>query len=216
METGMSKVPQSKDELESHLKEQLAFLKASAQAYDGGFKGEAKRLAVVVRILVHDTAASKSLLGQLGLKAIPFCDTSYDYDPRKYFLSFHGLAMMMVNSSGGEYVPRYAVPPKPRGEPLKFVTFDQWWSKVVVVDASKTEFTRRRLVLVMADQEGGAHVDPKLDAAYAALARHNTMALSYRFNEREGDFSGIQLASVRQIAHEILRSIEDSCPQLFQ
>jgi hypothetical protein len=167
---------------------------------------------VVVRILVHDTATSKSLLGQLGLKAIPFCDTSYEYNPRKYFLSFHGLAMIKVNSSGGEYVPRCAVPPKPRGKPLKFVSFDQWWNKVVVVDARKTEFTRRRLALVMADQEGGAHVDPKLDAAYAALTRHNTMALSYRFNDREGDFFGIQLASVRQIAHEILRSVENSCP----
>jgi hypothetical protein len=154
-------------------------------------------------------------LGQLGLKAILFCETAYDYDPRKYFLSFHGLVMMKVNSSGGEYVPRCAVPPKPRGEPLKFVTFDQWWNKVVVVDATKTEFTRRRLVLVMTDQEGGAHVDPKLDAAYADLNRHNTMALSYRFNEREGDFSGIQLASVRQIAYEILRSLENSCPQFI-
>ena len=67
----------------------------------------------------------------------------------------------------------------------------------------------------MADQEGGAHVDPKLDAAYADLNRHNTMALSYRFNEREGDFSGIQLASVRQIAYEILCSLENSCPQFI-
>jgi hypothetical protein len=63
-------------ELECHLAEQLQFLQVSAAAFDAGFEGEAKRLAVVLRILLHDTKSSKSLLGQLGRKGGPFFDTA--------------------------------------------------------------------------------------------------------------------------------------------
>jgi hypothetical protein len=209
----MVDVPQTRLELERHLKEQVAFMRASARAYDAGFTGEAKRLAVVVRVLAHDTNSSVSLLRQLNLKGIPFCDTSYEYDPRKYFLSFHGLAMARVGPSGGEFIPRCAEPPKPFGEPLQFVKFDEWWLKVVVVDTKHNKFTRQALVLTLSNKEGGAHVDPKLDAAYAALTRQNTIGMSYQYNEQAGDISGIELASVRQIAHEVLCSLEKASPE---
>lgn len=209
----MVDVPQTRIELEGHLKEQLAFMRTSAKSYDNGFKGEAKRLAVVVRVLVHDTGSSSSLLGQLNLKAVSFCDTSYDHDPTKYFHSFHGLAMARVGPSGGEFIPRCALPPKPFDEPLRFVPFDEWWRKVVVVDAKRNKFTRQELVLTLSNKEGGTHVDPKLDAAYAALTRQSTMAIGYKYKDKEGETPGIELASMRQIAHEVLSTLEKVCPQ---
>ena len=57
----MEKIDQSLHELINHLKEQILFLKASASAFDEGFDGEAKRLAVTVRVLLHDTNNSISL-----------------------------------------------------------------------------------------------------------------------------------------------------------
>ncbi len=111
---------------------------------------------------------------------------------------------MEVSSSGGQFVPRCALPPKPVGDPLKLAPFEQWWEKVVVVDSHRNQFTRQQLVLTLANREGGAHVDPRLDPAYAALTRKHSMALSYGFNEKEGEFSGIEHASVRQIAHEVI------------
>jgi hypothetical protein len=208
----MTNVPQTRAELEAHLKEQIAFLKASAQSYDKGFIGEAKRLAATIRVLVHDTVASSSLLRQLDLKHISFYDTALDYDPKKYFHSFHGLTIMETSSSGGQFVARSALP---RGEPLKLAPFDQWWAKVVVVDSHRNQFTRRQLVLTLANREGGTHVDPVLDPAYATLTRKHSMALSYRFNDKEGEFSGIEHASVRQIAHEVILSLEKGGPQYF-
>lgn len=47
----MAKVKQTKDELLSHLRENLGFLKASTAAFDSGHIGEAKRLAVSIRVL---------------------------------------------------------------------------------------------------------------------------------------------------------------------
>src|SRR3954453_8408028 len=73
----MAKHTQSKDELVQHLDEQLGFLRSSAQAYDAGDTAEAKRLAVAVRILLHDTNSSHSLLGLLGVKdSLRFVDTA--------------------------------------------------------------------------------------------------------------------------------------------
>ena len=49
------------------LSEQTEFLRMSAAAFDEGQFAEAKRLAVAVRTLCHDTRRSHSLLGQLGI-----------------------------------------------------------------------------------------------------------------------------------------------------
>jgi hypothetical protein len=84
---------QTREDLEQHLQEQVEFLHSSARAFDEGFEGEAKRMAVVVRVLVHDTAHSKSLLSQLGLLGLAFYDTAKDWDPRN-LLSHHGLVSL--------------------------------------------------------------------------------------------------------------------------
>jgi len=59
---------QDKDDLVVHLREQLQFLEASAYSYDAGFEAEAKRLAVGLRILLHDAPKAHSLLSALGIK----------------------------------------------------------------------------------------------------------------------------------------------------
>ena len=54
--------------LATQLKRQLVFLRNSAAAYDDGALEEAVRIAVVIRVLCHDTAKSTSLLAHMGLK----------------------------------------------------------------------------------------------------------------------------------------------------
>jgi hypothetical protein len=49
----------------------------SASADCGG-----ERLAVSLRVLLHDTNTSHSLLGQLGKKNIKFVDAALDFDPK--------------------------------------------------------------------------------------------------------------------------------------
>jgi hypothetical protein len=77
----MTKRTLTNDELAAHLAEQLQFIEASADAFDKGFEGEAKRLAVTLRVLLHDTKSSRSLLGQLGRKNIDFLDTAIPFNP---------------------------------------------------------------------------------------------------------------------------------------
>jgi len=67
-------------ELQEHLNEQLEFIERSAISFDNGFEGEIKRLAVSVRVLIHDTAKSTSLLTLIGQKNVDFVDTSIPFD----------------------------------------------------------------------------------------------------------------------------------------
>lgn len=83
-----SKIPQSSEALQSNFKDQIEFLNASAAAFDAGHEGEAKRLAVTIRVLLHDTDQSHSLMDQLGIKNRDYVDTSFPFDPKN--LATHG------------------------------------------------------------------------------------------------------------------------------
>ncbi|MEX2489566.1 MAG: SEC-C metal-binding domain-containing protein [Pseudomonadales bacterium] len=202
----------SDHDLRVHLQEQLAFLEASADAFDQGFEGEIKRLAISVRVLVHDTPRSKSLLGLLGKKNIDFADTATPFDERNK-MTHSSLTLM---SLGG---PKGNIPFAPLdGSISRRVTdFDSWWDGIVFVDKNRTEFSRKDIVLALANKEGGAHVDPKLDAKYADLRKNNSLNW-YDVSSDGGEkpFADQVPATMRQIAHEILRTLVPEYPEKKQ
>lgn len=53
--------------------------------------------------------------------------------------------------------------------------FADWWTQPVFVDQSGRKLTRKDLVMTAANQDGGAHVDPALNASYAELAKKNSL-----------------------------------------
>ena len=55
-------------ELVKQLKRQMDFIRNSASAYDAGHSEEALRIGVAIRVLLHDTKFSNSLLNQMGQK----------------------------------------------------------------------------------------------------------------------------------------------------
>lgn len=84
------------------LAEDIGFLNASAAAYDAGYEAEAKRLAVVLRTLLHDTSQSHSLLQQLQVKnALKWVDTALPLNPGNLMGSM-GLVMLQVTVGQGE------------------------------------------------------------------------------------------------------------------
>ena len=191
--------------LRKHLAEQVHFLRSSCRAYDGGDESEAKRIAVHLRVLLHDTARSRSLLSQLGGQFNwRFADTAYRFNPQN-LLAHHGLiTIKMTGGPAGDasFEPRCWS----RTEVSPFIHFRLWWSSDVIFKDSEGErFTRKDVVLVVADQDGGAHVDPELDGAYAGLAKQG--ALGWR--RAGGPWLADPVApSLRQIAHEVLVTLE--------
>jgi hypothetical protein len=212
--------------------DQVEFLRASAEAYDSGREAEAKRLALGIRIMVHDTRRSKSLLNHLGLKRrMPFRDTALAETPPGVITVDAGLCVFRfkLDTPGViEFHPPLDDLSDDRRHPS--TCFDDWWLTAVLDDAAGNSFTRRDLVLSVADQDGGAHIDAQLNPAYAALTRGNSLgfgqgpggepnsaSLSISFAgasrapsddpDDRGLANSIALASVRQIGHELLSSL---------
>jgi len=212
----MTQYIQPQHELLAHLQEQITFMKQSAISYDNGFEGEGKRLAVVIRVLVHDTSQSTSLLTVLGRKSqMLFYDSASKYNPRNLATS-NCLTMIKVSSNGAEYVaPLDDL--SPARDKNKRRSFDNWWKRLIIYrDNKNNTFTRSNLVLAVTNKEGGAHVDPKLDQAYANLSRFNSLGWKRFVHGEEKDFNNTPiLPSIRQIAHEVLKTLEDEFPDLF-
>jgi hypothetical protein len=201
-----NKIPRTQADLDAQLIQQLNFLERSSESFDNGFVDEACRLAVTLRILLHDTKNSHSLLDQLGKKNIRFYDSAADDFPGNVMRSYHGLTSIRVSFDEGEktrYRPRLDV----SGD-VEMLEFEPWWNAVVIRDAAERTLSRKDLVLSMANQDGGAHVDPELDEVYALISRYNSLGIEVTANGSTTPVPNVELASVRQIAHEVLKTLK--------
>lgn len=197
------KIDVTPDELRCHLAEQIEFLKLSTHSYDNGFQSESKRLAVTARVLLHDTASSTSLLNMLSMKTIKFYDTSAPHDESN--LMSHSSLTQMGMRKGKAHV----LPTLDGGPFQRHINFDPWWNGIVFVDKDKNEFSRKDIVLSLANKEGGAHVDKNLDDAYVNLRKFNSLGwadISPDGKETPGEDQ--VPAAMRQIAHEIVKTLD--------
>jgi hypothetical protein len=155
--------------LDAILVAQRRFLETSCTAFDEGHEEEAVRLTVTLRVLAHDTGASHSLLSQIGVK------TQWRYwnlrlpPPSQEFWGGHLLVEASARPNDGSRSSSSTItqPVSDRGESF-WSDFDFWWTSEV----SRVQgygFTRKDFVLVLANKEGGAHVDT-LTQSQEALA----------------------------------------------
>jgi len=199
------KIPLSPDELESHLIEQISFLESSAESFDAGAEEEAKRLAVTIRVLVHNTSSSHALLKQIG-KELDFYDTSLDFDPNN-IMEHAGLISILSESNQFRYVANLDnIPPNV----VKMIEFEKWWEKIVFVDEKGRKLSRKDLIKTAANQDGGAHVDPSLDETYANISRNGLKYSIYNNGTEEKFMNKPERAAIRQIAHEVLKTLKPS------
>jgi hypothetical protein len=187
-------------ELEAHLLEQLEFLEASADAYDNGRLAEAKRIAVVARVLCHESRTSHALLSQLGRHNGQYLSTAIPHEPTN--MGTHsGLTAMGIGGEEQGYFAPLDDTPLPHWLP-----FDEWWTETVVVDDRRNRLSRRDLVLTAANQDGGAHVDPSLDERYARITKENSLAWVVQTPTGSRPIPNAEKAALRQIGHELLRT----------
>lgn len=168
------------------------------------FEDEALHLALVLRVLLHDTDQSHSLLGQLGMKnAIPFVDTANPIDPSN-LLPTEGLLMLRLDPSGATYVAPLGDGPPERYERTK--PFDLWWTGPVSKTSDGRFFTRFDYVVRMvANREGGAHLDPTPDPDFQDFVRGNPFGWTWEGGEPSPrrPAGNEVLASIRQVAYEV-------------
>lgn len=223
----MSKINRSKEDLENQIREQINFMINSCKLYDEGNHSESKRMALTLRILFHEpqkssgrklfnsTLKSISLLGQLNLRDISWIDTADPYDP-KNLVSHFGL--FSIHFDGPSKRLPWLIP---KGTPtgiLKKSNFNDWWINKVVATAKGNGhkvFSRKDLILNVANTDGGAHVDIKLDESFANLSRGNALGFTVLYRGIKYPLLNPELPCLRQIAHEVLLTLQEKYTEYF-
>jgi hypothetical protein len=215
-------MPRSPEEIQRACNAQAGFLAASCRAYDEGDPWEALRLATIVFTLVHDAGKQHSVLSQLyGVKnEVIWMSTARTIDPDKergIFRSLRYTPLIEFQKYDQKKHPG-RVPEwlpistwlKLRGQKpfLKELPFEDWWENdVIFLDEEEAAvLTRKKLVLALRNQEGGSHFDPEVTNPHY-LPLRKKLAI-YSFNHGHGIFFGLELVTMRQIAEELIISLQ--------
>jgi hypothetical protein len=212
--------------LKAELKKQLQVLANSCRLYDEGHIEEGVRIAATIRVLVHDTSKSTSLLKLMDAKGIQLATSAPARNPN--VLAFSGtLSIINVrtdNPVGGP--PIIDAVCLPRGDGAlaagRTLDVDAWWEEIIYLFLDGA-VSRKQLVLAGANKDGGAHVDD-LPPMYERL-KNSTAGAQVEWTDANGTtcFSvsmfgplspnatpvrNFQYADLRQMATELLGSPE--------
>lgn len=199
----MPRVAVSSDKIEEHFVEQLRLLKKSAAEFDAGDKGEFRRMALAMRVLVHNTGKSSSLIKQVGLADAKFVSSARALREAN-LLSEFSLAYIRISAAGAHLLPTFGDTPLPPRD----MALNDWWNEPVLRDNHRHNFTRADIITTVANQDGGAHVDPEIDEAYHRLANEHSIGMISGGPGGEKPLEHIEKIYVRQIAWELIESLE--------
>ena len=230
----------TKEELLHSLKEQLYFLDKSLSgfskcdtinAFENKAMGkpfaikinteiEAKRLATIIRVLLHDTGKSTSLLTSLSIKeCIKYIDTSAPNDGMLHSMSgmkgvrssnpnqYFGLVAKVNTGNSLIAVPLFKQHLPEYYSSYVRKNFEQWWGNEIIV-INRNVQTRKSLVLNIANKDGGAHIDGSLPEDYHIIKKSD-LILDIQGNRTSFERNAAY-ASIAQIAWELLNSIDDN------
>lgn len=189
----MAKVSRTTEELEFMLVEQLRLLRKSCGNDEQWDFTEGHNVVARLRVLLHETPQSHSLLGQLNIRS------------GKFLHSVGPGSTLVIPASYGPW-PRFLIPYSPWSE-SDCIDFEDWWLNTEI-KVSKYASSRKELITMLANQEGGAHVDPNMKAGLADLKR-NGAGWSYISEDGSNPLMhGFEVGTIRAIGFELLWSLE--------
>lgn len=210
--------------LEEKLEQAVELLKLSCEQFDKGNVVAAVQIATQLRVLVHDTAQSHSLLQQLGIKdSLQYTDSSIKHRGIS-FLHLENMSNQVISVSDSIYagllIRKMANGDREHFPTLDFaplletnlrdsahVDFETWYTGQMMFECLGLKMTRRDIICTLANKEGGAHVDLRYSDAYKYF-KEPTM-LDITINGRQACFRQNPVyVSVRQIAWEVMESLK--------
>lgn len=187
-----------------HLRKQLGFLERSCNAYDDGVHDEAIRIATIIRILIHQTSNSTSLLKHLNATTINLLSTVKKISENTIHAPMT-MSTVTFSSNGAVQYPNLG-----NSSYKEQIPVSKWWDQVVIVNGSM-RLTRKKIVRSAADQDGGAHVDTNLNSEYEQLTEAGFSGRVFgnqNGNVYEERLKGTHTICLRQMGYELLNSPE--------
>lgn len=159
-----------RDDARRRLADQAGFLRTSLEAFFRPTPAEALRIATTIRVLVHDTPMSVALLRQVDpdYSTLEVLDSAAGWPGGVEEIVERAALWLPIPITLGGPPPTSFDLGGPRGR----VALPTWWRELPAMVLGDEEapgrrvFTREGLVKVLANQEGGAHVDPDGPPAY--------------------------------------------------
>jgi len=157
--------------LREKLEEQRHLLGKSIKEFTSGDLSEAVRIATIMRVLVHETGRCKPLLKEItpSYLELRILDHPPAKPPQPPSAGTQGTVIMSVPigvkiSADGVFLnPELAV------DQLAPSILGKWWGRVSLILPGLGGFSRKEIVLGLADKEGGAHVDLDMTERYKKL-----------------------------------------------
>jgi len=168
-----------KEKVLEKLKEQMDFLRSSLRAFYEGQFAESLRIATTIRVLVHETGMCKPLLKQarsdgLDLKILEHADEETP-DEEEIFRFAVGMRM----GPGPSLAPAVDL----GSSHYRLSSVGAWWNHAVFTFRSQLGrqliYARKKVVLILANTEGGAHLDPNEDPDYVKLLTDHPLTFNF-------------------------------------
>lgn len=193
-----------------HLKQQIGFIKRSCDSFDAGHTDEAIRIATSLRVLLHNTGQSTSLIKHLDALNISLLSTVIDRDaeiaaqgPNDGILIFGGLFCTTIDTTGVSLQASLDC-----GETRELVPITKWLNQIVSSTMSRIRVTRYDIILGATNKDGGAHVDLNLPVPYQVASGESSMGFFMKKSgvDIQNPLEKTHLVSLRQMGYEILNS----------
>ncbi len=182
------------------LRRHLDFIRRSAALYDEGHHDEAGRIALCLRVLLHDTKNGTSLLTKMNSKNIKIASKTSDDAPiltrhpdMKGFLKT-SMVLIGIGFCKPDLSPAH-----------RFVDIPTWWNECIIA-FPPDKFSRKDIILWAADKEI-AHVDATLPVEYETLKADGAIG-GLEFGGELKDIVDAHYMILRTMASEILESPE--------
>lgn len=190
----------------TQLERQLGFLQRSCYLFDSGYHDEGIRIATTIRVLLHDTKKSTSLLKHLNSLNIKLYSTMKVEDMSDCVLAIAGLYTIGNSENGAFFTPTCYLYPNHQYEKVDVNT---WINQIIIIGSEKA--SRRDVYLGAANTDGGAHVNKKLNHNYDSLFYKGGLGSYFKVVNGEKThepITNLQMVILRQMAHELLISDE--------
>jgi hypothetical protein len=200
--------------LQEKLAEQLGFLKSSLRRFTEGHPEEALRVATAIRVLVHETNLSNPLLGQIDANYLNLSirdrPAPRPSRPGGIILFYIGVGVQLSADKGAQPIIESAGP-MPQAMSLR-----EWWNKCLLIFPGdknrRVVFTRKDLLLILSNKEGGAHVDADVPSGYEKFVVDSP--LKFIVNGVPTDTVHLARYASIESAAQMIESLEHNFPWL--
>lgn len=201
----------TRNNLPERFKEQRLLLEHHCRSYDDGEEVMALSIASSIRVFLHDTCNSVSLLKHMEKKGGFFLSTYYTQPNEAVKLGLvRSINVGVKNGFEGEakYWPLCDERHFPSPAESSLLSFEDWW-KEKVFQSREHSLSRRDLILFVTNKDGGAHVDEKIDLRYDSFRKSwsgGSSLVGIKSRVVRGYDNIPTYPGIRQIGYELLHS----------